>query len=157
MDVKTSTSSVSYFLRQEVCNVSDHLAAMSKFDSEQWTSALSHFDGWTDNDPDVAQIIRDLVASQRLHGLAELSDSQSSLLLSEVDEKVLKAMKAIKDEAARSGEDLDYSLGPKDPSFTRNGGLDGGQSHPCSSMTGDSHHSFSTRNSVRIVFDQAIE
>mmetsp|Transcript_19117 Transcript_19117/g.38783 ORF Transcript_19117/g.38783 Transcript_19117/m.38783 type:complete len:1041 (-) Transcript_19117:115-3237(-) len=147
VDVKTSTSAVSYFLRQEVCNVSDHLAAMSKFDSEQWTSALSHFDGWTDNNPYVAEIIRDLVTSQRLHGLAELSDSQSSLLLSEVDEKVLKVMKAIKEEAARSGEDLDYSLGPKDPSFTRNGGLDGGQSHPSSSMTGDLHHSFSTRNS----------
>ena len=38
IDVKNSMSTVSLFLRQEVCNVSDHLAFMSKYDSEEWTS-----------------------------------------------------------------------------------------------------------------------
>ena len=47
IDIKHCTSNVSLFLRQEVCNFSDHLAFMSKYDSEEWTSALSHFDGWT--------------------------------------------------------------------------------------------------------------
>ncbi len=36
VDVKTSLSPVSAFLREEVCAVSDHLAATSKFTSEEW-------------------------------------------------------------------------------------------------------------------------
>ena len=99
------------FLRQEVCNVSDHLAAMSKYDSEEWTSALSHFDGWTARDRDIEEIMKNLVASQQLLGISEMSDVQSSLLRSQIDEKLLKAMQAVKDEAAKAGHDAyDYSL-----------------------------------------------
>ncbi|KAL9190321.1 hypothetical protein ACHAXT_007532 [Thalassiosira profunda] len=103
IDVKTSTSSVSLFLRQEVCNVSDHLAFMSKYDSEEWTSALSHFDGWTDHDPTVEETLRALVASQRLVGAssAAATDLRSSLLRSQIDDKILKAMQAAREEAGR--------------------------------------------------------
>ena len=33
---------MSLFLRREACNVSDHLAHMSKYDQERWTQALCH-------------------------------------------------------------------------------------------------------------------
>jgi len=74
---------------------------MSKYDSEEWTSALSHFDGWTDHDPSVEETLRTLVASQRLAGVAETADFQSSLLRSQIDDTILKAMQAAKDEAGR--------------------------------------------------------
>ena len=105
IDVKTSTSNVSFFLRQEVCNVSDHLAFMSKYDSEEWTSALSHFETWTDQDPNVEETLRILVASQKLAGLSETNDIQSSLLRSQIDDKILKAMQVAKDEAGRDAYD----------------------------------------------------
>ena len=99
IDVKNCTSNVSLFLRQEVCHVSDHLAFMSKYDSEEWTSALSHFDGWAD--PTVEHTLRTLVASQRLAGVAETADVQSSLLRSHIDDRILKAMQSAKEEAGR--------------------------------------------------------
>ena len=105
IDVKSSMSTVSLFLRQEVCNVSDHLAFMSKYDSEEWTSALSHFESWTDHDPNVEGTLRTLVASQKLAGLAETTDAQSSLLRSQIDDKILKAMQMAKDEAGRDAYD----------------------------------------------------
>ncbi|KAL3823922.1 hypothetical protein ACHAXA_007893 [Cyclostephanos tholiformis] len=105
IDVKNSMSTVSLFLRQEVCNVSDHLAFMSKYDSEEWTSALSHFESWTDHDPNVEATLRTLVASQKLSGLAETTDAQSSLLRSQIDDKILKAMQLAKDEAGRDAYD----------------------------------------------------
>jgi hypothetical protein len=105
VDVKTSTSDVSLFLREEVCNVSDHLAFMSKYDSEEWTSALSHFDGWTDHASNVEETLRTLVASQQLAGLTETADIQSSLLRSQIDDKILKAIQAAKEEAGKDKYD----------------------------------------------------
>ena len=45
VDVKMSVSPVAAFLREEVCAVSDHLAAVSLFDSEEWMSCLQYFSG----------------------------------------------------------------------------------------------------------------
>lgn len=111
VDVKTSTSDVSLFLREEVCNVSDHLAFMSKYDSEQWTSALSHFDGWTDHKSNVEETLRIIVASQQLAGLAETADFHSTLLRSQIDDKILKAMQAAKDDAGK--DKYDYKDAPQ--------------------------------------------
>lgn len=105
IDVKTSTSDVSFFLREEVCNVSDHLAFMSKYDSEEWTSALSHFDGWTDHASNVEETLRTLVASQQLAGLDERADFQSSLLRSQIDDKILKAIQSAKEDAGKDKYD----------------------------------------------------
>lgn len=115
IDVKTSSSNVSKFLRQEVCNVSDHLAFMSKYDSEEWTTALRNFDGWTDHDPAVQEVMRNLVASQQVQSATEVSDVSSSLLRSQLDATVLKAMQAVKDEAAKAAEreSYDYSSSSK--------------------------------------------
>lgn len=41
VDVKKSYSPVAAFLREEVCAVSDHLAAASKFTSEEWMEVSS--------------------------------------------------------------------------------------------------------------------
>jgi len=112
IDVKQCPSNVSLFLRQEVCNVSDHLAFMSKYDSEEWTSALSHFVGWTDHDPTVEETLRTLVASQRLAGVADTADTQSSLLRSQIDDQILRAMQAAKEEAGKDA--YDYKDAPKE-------------------------------------------
>eukprot|EP00804_Cyclotella_cryptica_P023251 CCRYP_000429-RA/>CCRYP_000429-RA protein AED:0.26 eAED:0.26 QI:578/1/1/1/1/1/3/520/896 len=109
VDVKTSTSTVSIFLRQEVCHVSDHLAFMSKYDSEQWTNALRHFDGWTDHSPVVEATIQNLVLCQRL--VTDGSDASSSLLQSQLDQTVLKAMRAVKEEAAKAAASDSYNYG----------------------------------------------
>ena len=90
IDVKTSVSNVSLFLRQEVCSVSDHLANMSKYDSESWTLALSHFSGWVDNDSQtihVEETLRSLVASQQLTNLHEIAS-----LRCQIDDTILKAI-----------------------------------------------------------------
>eukprot|EP00984_Skeletonema_dohrnii_P020284 scaffold9834_cov131-Skeletonema_dohrnii-CCMP3373.AAC.7 len=101
IDVKTSTSSVSLFLRQEVCNVSDHLAFMSKYDSEQWTSALRCFDGWTDHTHDVEESVRKLVLQHKLQDISEMSDLESSLLRSQVSDAMLRAIKSEKEKLSQ--------------------------------------------------------
>jgi len=101
IDVKTSTSSVSLFLRQEVCNVSDHLAFMSKYDSEEWTNALRGFDGWTGHTLDVEESVRKLVLQQKLQGINEMSDLDSSLLRSQVSDAMLRAIKTEKEKLAQ--------------------------------------------------------
>lgn len=105
IDVKSHPSAVCRFLRQEVCNVSDHLAFMSKYDSEEWTSALSHFKGWADHDPTVEVALRSLVASQRLVGLADTADAKSMLVRGQIEDSILKAMQVAKEEAKRDAYD----------------------------------------------------
>lgn len=61
VDVKTSLSPVSAFLREEVCAVSDHLASVSKFTSEDWMDALPNFNGWIDSSGENEKVLKDLV------------------------------------------------------------------------------------------------
>jgi len=84
---------------------------MSKYDSEEWTNALRDFNGWTDHDPEVETTIRNLVMCQRLVS-DDPSDVNSSLLQSQLDQTVLKAMQAVKEEAAAKAATSDnYSYG----------------------------------------------
>jgi hypothetical protein len=87
-----SVSPVSAFLREEVCAVSDHLASVSLFDSEEWMLCLSHFNGWTDTSPGSEANVRVLVSDLKLKPLAEHGDVESPLLRSQIDEQFLKAM-----------------------------------------------------------------
>lgn len=148
VDVKTCESDVSLFLRQEVCNVSDHLAFMSKYDSEEWTSALSHFVGWADPDPNVEGTVRTLVASQQLVGVSETADVQSSLLRSQIDDTILKAMQAAKDEAGKDAYDYKDVPEQRHP-LAATGVVEGGplshQQHPYSAQ--DSSNSFGRQSS----------
>lgn len=84
---------------------------MSKYDSEEWTNALRNFDGWTDHDPAVEETIRNLVLAQRLVGDASTSEADSSLLQSQLDQAVLKALQAVKEEAAKAAASENYDYG----------------------------------------------
>lgn len=94
VDVKLSVSPVSVFLREEVCAVSDHLAAVSLFDSDEWMDCLSHFDGWTVVTASAEQQYRDYVRQLPLRSLAEPGDVDSPILRSQIDENFLRAIAA---------------------------------------------------------------
>lgn len=132
-----SVSPVSAFLREEVCAVSDHLAAVSLFNSEEWMTCLIYFTGWTDTSPDSEARLRALVSKLYLKPLAEHGDIESPLLRSQIDEQFLRAMAA-----ARSQMDLG--------SEHKNGkGNAGWQSHPRGfSHDGMQHHMHPVPNQV---------
>jgi hypothetical protein len=59
-----NASSVVAFLRCEICAVSNHLAACSKFNSDQWLEALEHFSGWNDLSLEAHELVQALVSRQ---------------------------------------------------------------------------------------------
>jgi len=80
VDVKTSLSPVSAFLRHEVCAVSDHLASVSKFGSEEWMTYLPDFQGWNNADmnPEHEQKLRDIIKTLPLKKLSDTKDDVES-------------------------------------------------------------------------------
>jgi len=92
VDVKMSVSPVAAFLREEICAVSDHLAAVSLFDSDEWMKCLGHFNGWTDTSGESENRLRTLVSKLKLRPLNEPGDVDSPLLRSQIDEQFLRAM-----------------------------------------------------------------
>lgn len=100
-------SPVSVFLREEVCAISDHLAAVSLFDSDEWMNCLHYFTGWTDTDPEAEERIRTLVSGMKLRPLAEPGDIDSPLLRSQIDEVYLRAMATARAQMAGTGNDND--------------------------------------------------
>lgn len=101
--MKTSVSPVAVFLREEVCAVSDHLASVSLFTSEEWTDCLVHFNGWTDHSPKAEKRLRMLVSRLSLRPLAEPGDVDSPLLRSQVDEHFLRAMASAREQMTNGG------------------------------------------------------
>eukprot|EP00522_Entomoneis_paludosa_P018722 CAMPEP_0172466854 /NCGR_PEP_ID=MMETSP1065-20121228/57262_1 /TAXON_ID=265537 /ORGANISM="Amphiprora paludosa, Strain CCMP125" /LENGTH=719 /DNA_ID=CAMNT_0013223795 /DNA_START=409 /DNA_END=2568 /DNA_ORIENTATION=- len=89
-DVKHSVSPVAVFLREEVCAVSDHLAAVSLFGSDQWMECLQNFNGWTDETAE--DVLLRHIRQLKLRPLNEPGDVDSPLLRSQIDEHFLKAM-----------------------------------------------------------------
>ncbi len=93
VDVKTSFSPVSVFLREEVCAVSDHLATVSLFGSEKWMDCLEHFDGWTDlSSKDSISKYQRFVQSLPLRSIQEPVDVDSPLLRNQIDEAFLRTI-----------------------------------------------------------------
>lgn len=90
--VKSSFSPVSVYLREEVCAVSDHLASVSLFDSDEWMDCLQHFEGWMESSEEAASHSRELIATLKLRSLNEPGDVDSALLRSQIDEQYLRAM-----------------------------------------------------------------
>jgi hypothetical protein len=86
VDVKFSVSPIAVFLREEVCAVSDHLAALSLLDADQWKAGLRTFIGWTE-DAD-----KDALAALPLRTLEDPAYVDSPLLRSLIDESSLRAM-----------------------------------------------------------------
>eukprot|EP00339_Tiarina_fusa_P008701 CAMPEP_0117035832 /NCGR_PEP_ID=MMETSP0472-20121206/25425_1 /TAXON_ID=693140 ORGANISM="Tiarina fusus, Strain LIS" /NCGR_SAMPLE_ID=MMETSP0472 /ASSEMBLY_ACC=CAM_ASM_000603 /LENGTH=845 /DNA_ID=CAMNT_0004745421 /DNA_START=25 /DNA_END=2562 /DNA_ORIENTATION=+ len=103
VDVKTSVSPVSVFLREEVCAVSDHLASVSLFDSDQWMVCLQEFHGWTESGGEAEEHIRGLVSKLNLRSLHEPGDVDSPLLRSQIDEQYLRAMASARAQMAGTG------------------------------------------------------
>lgn len=103
VDVKTSVSPVAVFLREEVCAVSDHLAGVSLFDSDEWMAVLQLFSGWADSDEKAEARLRELVAKQKLRPLDEPGDVDSPLLRSQIDEQFLRAMASSRAQMAGTG------------------------------------------------------
>jgi hypothetical protein len=92
VDVKTSVSPVSVFLREEVCAVSDHLATVSLFDSDEWMTCLDHFHGWTESNEAAKKQSREMISKLKLRPIMEPGDVESPLLRSQIDEQYLRAM-----------------------------------------------------------------
>lgn len=101
--MKVSVSPVAVFLREEVCAVSDHLAAVSLFDSAQWMDCLNNFAGWTNSEENAEKGLRELVAKQKLRPLIEPGDVDSTLLRSQIDEQFLRAMASARAQMSGAG------------------------------------------------------
>ena len=100
-------SPVAVFLREEVCAVSDHLAAVSMFDSDKWMECLEHFTGWTDTSPEAEENMRVQISQLTLRPLAEPGDVDSPLLRSQIDEQYLRAMGAARAQMAGAASEND--------------------------------------------------
>jgi hypothetical protein len=98
VDVKVSVSPVAVFLREEVCSVSDHLARVSHFGSDEWMSCLELFHGWVDGDDKTEERIRSLILGMKLRPLSEPGDVDSPLLRSQIDEQFLRSMVAVREQ-----------------------------------------------------------
>lgn len=110
VDVKLSVSPVAVFLREEVCAVSDHLAAVSLFGSEEWMACLQHFSGWIVLEEEAAY--RQFVAGLKLRPVLEPGDVNSPLLRSQIDETLLRTMVAQR-EQMRETEGSQQKPGPE--------------------------------------------
>lgn len=119
VDVKTSVSPVSVFLREDVCAVSDHLAAVSLFDSERWMECLGHFKGWMDTSPEAEARLRGLVGKLKLRALSEPGDVDSPLLRSQIDEHYLRAMADARAQLTCTGSESTDRRSNKDSSIQR--------------------------------------
>lgn len=102
VDVKQSVSPVAVFLREEVCAISDHLAAVSMFGSEEWMACLVHFTGWIIISEEVEDQYRELVSKLPLRSIEEPGDIQSPLLRSQIDEHFLRAIVAHREQIRES-------------------------------------------------------
>ena len=120
VDVKISVSPVAVFLREEVCAVSDHLAAISLFDSDRWMQCLEYFSGWTDTSPESEEALRTLVSQLKLRPLTERGDVDSPLLRSQIDDQYLRAMASARSQMAGDGLDNEGRTAKETSSITNN-------------------------------------
>mmetsp|Transcript_33428 Transcript_33428/g.38915 ORF Transcript_33428/g.38915 Transcript_33428/m.38915 type:complete len:833 (+) Transcript_33428:334-2832(+) len=110
VDVKTSMSPVAAFLREEVCAVSDHLASVSKFTSQDWMEGLPHFNGWTSQDPKDENVLNSIIKQIPMRSLSEPSDVESSLLRDQIDICFLKSMQAAREQMNSGGQQSTRSV-----------------------------------------------
>ena len=124
VDVKHTVSPVAVFLREEVCAVSDHLAAVSLFDSEEWIACLPHFKGWILLSEEAQAGYRQFIAKLPLRSIQEPGDLNSPLLRSQIDANFLRTMVAqraqMREKHVRHKKQL--ATPPKAPAVPRNDG-----------------------------------
>lgn len=102
VDVKHCVTPVCVFLRDEVCAVSDHLASVSLFSSEEWMDCLEHFSGWAVMTDEAEIAYRKFVAQLPLRSIDEPGDVNSPLLRSQIDENFLRTMIAQREQLRES-------------------------------------------------------
>jgi hypothetical protein len=102
IDVKQATSPLAVFLREEVCAISDHLAAVSLFGSEEWMACLVHFTGWINTSEEVEHQYRELVSKMPLRSIEEPGDIKSPLLRSQIEDHFLRAIIAHREQIRES-------------------------------------------------------
>ncbi|GKY92963.1 hypothetical protein MPSEU_000265000 [Mayamaea pseudoterrestris] len=90
VDVKHSVTPVSVFLREEVCAISDHLAALSLFGSDEWMACLQKFTGWCEIEAE--HYYRGAIEQLKLRPVEEPGDIDSPLLRSQIDKHFLSSM-----------------------------------------------------------------
>lgn len=129
-------SPVSVFLREEVCAVSDHLASVSLFGSEEWMTCLHNFNGWVDSGEEAEELIRSLVSKLKLRPLSEPGDVDSPLLRSQIDKHYLHAMASARAQMAGNGSQEDRRT-PRGPPTTRK---EKTQTNSKKSNTGNPNH-----------------
>lgn len=128
VDVKTSLSPVSAFLREEVCAVSDHLAATSKWKSDEWMEGIPHFYGWTAQDEESQEKLSQLVRSLPMRSLVEPADVDSPLLRDQIDVCFLKAWKAQRDQMENGGQERIYDDNKNKSEYKAKGRAESNQS-----------------------------
>lgn len=111
VDVKQSVSPVAVFLREEVCAVSDHLAALSLYDSDEWMACLPHFNGWCP--PESESYYRSAISALKLRAVEEPCDVDSTLLRSQVDEHFLRSMANARAQLRENAEQTSYRTSKK--------------------------------------------
>mmetsp|Transcript_19025 Transcript_19025/g.27341 ORF Transcript_19025/g.27341 Transcript_19025/m.27341 type:complete len:838 (-) Transcript_19025:214-2727(-) len=118
VDVKVSVSPVAVFLREEVCSVSDHLAAVSLFSSEEWMSCLGNFEGWIDTSSQSEKSLKQQVSNLALRPLNEPGDVDSPLLRNQIDDQFLRTMASAREEissGAQAGTSKKQAANKKKP------------------------------------------
>eukprot|EP00557_Chaetoceros_sp_GSL56_P009562 CAMPEP_0176493744 /NCGR_PEP_ID=MMETSP0200_2-20121128/9709_1 /TAXON_ID=947934 /ORGANISM="Chaetoceros sp., Strain GSL56" /LENGTH=793 /DNA_ID=CAMNT_0017891421 /DNA_START=192 /DNA_END=2573 /DNA_ORIENTATION=- len=103
VDVKTSPHRVSAFLREEVCAVSDHLASVSKFDSDDWMDALPKFHGWIDNSSDNEKVLKRIICILPMKKLCESKEELDSPVFRHLIESSFEKAMIIHKEQLSSG------------------------------------------------------
>jgi hypothetical protein len=134
VDVKTSPHRVSAFLREEVCAVSDHLASVSKFDSDDWMDALPKFDGWIDNSSENEKVLKKIICILPMKKLCESKEDLDSPTFRNMIESSFEKAMIINREQLSSGADYtcsdmngSYKLSALQMSKTKN--MDSSQSN----------------------------
>jgi hypothetical protein len=115
VDVKQSVSPVAVFLREEVCAVSDHLAGVSMFGSDEWMECLQHFEGWIDSNPESEHYLRTMISGLKLRALAEPGDVDSPLLKNQIDDQFLRTMAAARLETRDKNEGIRHKVKRQTP------------------------------------------
>ena len=92
-------------MREEVCAVSDHLASVSKFDSDQWMGCLPHFQGWTGTAAEDEKTLRDIVKKLPMRILGDTKEDAEVPAFRELIENAFVKSVAKHKEQMTSGAD----------------------------------------------------
>lgn len=119
IDVLTNPSKVAQVLRQDICMVSDHLSAVSKFDSDEWREVLPDFCGWVDMSDEGKQKLEELFETIPVRSLSgRQDDGNSPILRSQVNARLLKTLADTQKALEEGGEFSEEKIYDQKPPST---------------------------------------